>query len=65
MTADLSAAPRLLHSIKHAADLLDVSPNTLKTLIREGDLASVMLRGRRLVPHEALLDYVARLRRTA
>lgn len=65
MTADLASVPRLLHSIKHAAEQLDTSQTTVKTLIREGDLASVMLRGRRLVPHEALLDYVARLRRTA
>lgn len=63
MTADLASTPRLLHSIKHAAEELDVSQNTVKTLIREGALASVMLRGRRLVAHEDLVAYVARLRR--
>lgn len=33
--------------------------------LHEGELASVMVRGRRLVPHEALLEFVARLRRSA
>jgi excisionase family DNA binding protein len=65
MTAHLEAAPRLLHSVDHAAELLDVSKSTMKTLLREGELASVMVRGRRLVPHEALVEFVARLRRSA
>lgn len=63
MIRDLESAPRLLHNFDHAAEQLDVSKSTVKTLVRDGDLASVMLRGRRLVAHEDLLAYVARLRR--
>lgn len=65
MTANLEQAPRLLHSVPHAAELLDVSASTMKTMIREGEIGSVMLRGRRLVPHDVLLEYVADLKRAS
>lgn len=60
MTAS-SISPRLLHDLDEAADLLSVSRRVVESLIREGDLDSVKLGRRRLVPHDALQAYVARL----
>lgn len=56
---------RLLHDIAEAADLLSITPRSLERLIRSGDLGSVKLGRRRLVPHEALIEYIARLRKAS
>lgn len=52
---------RLLHSIDEAADMLSITPRSLERLIAAGEVASVKLGRRRLVPHDALTDYIARL----
>ena len=52
---------RLLHDLDEAAELLSISRRVLDRLVREGELSSVKLGRRRLVPHGALEDYVARL----
>ena len=53
---------RLLYDIPDAADQLSVSARVLAKLIAEGEVASVKLGRRRLVPHDALVDYIERLR---
>lgn len=53
---------RILYSVADAADQLSVSSRVLERLIAEGDVESVKIGRRRLVPNDALLDYVARLR---
>lgn len=56
---------RLLYSVTEAAEKLSVSKRTAQDLIREGELESVKIGARRLVPHESLLSYIERLRRAA
>jgi excisionase family DNA binding protein len=60
-----AATVRLLHDLDEAADLLSVSTRTVKRLIQAGDLSTVKLGSRRLVPHDALQDYVDRLVRAS
>ena len=57
--------PRLLHDKPAAADQLSVSERTLDRLIRDGEIETVLIGRRRFVPHAALEDYVAKLRRSA
>lgn len=52
---------RLLHDKPEAAAQLSVSERVLERLIRDGEIESVLIGRRRLVPHDALEDYVARL----
>jgi excisionase family DNA binding protein len=56
---------RLLYSIPDAADELSVSARVLERLIKEGEVDTVKIGRRRLVPAEALADYIERLRRSA
>lgn len=51
---------RLLYSIPDAADQLSVSARVLERLIADGDVSTVKIGRRRLVPAEALEDYVER-----
>jgi excisionase family DNA binding protein len=55
----------LLYSIPDAADQLSVSARVLERLIKDGEVDTVKIGRRRLVPAEALADYVERLRRSA
>lgn len=53
---------RLLYSIPEAADQLSVSARVLERLIADGDVSTVKIGRRRLVPAEALEDYVERVK---
>ena len=53
---------RLLHSTNSAAAQLGVSRSTLYLLLRADEIESVQIGARRLVSHDALVAYVARLR---
>lgn len=59
---DHSGTRRLLYSIPDAADQLSVSSRVLERLIADGEVETVKIGRRRLVPNDALLAYVARLR---
>lgn len=52
---------RLLHDLDETAELLSISRRVVDRLVRDGKIDTVKLGRRRLVPHEALEDYVARL----
>lgn len=52
---------RLLYDLDTTAEQLSISRRVVDRLIRDGEIDSVLLGRRRLVPHEALEDYVARL----
>lgn len=56
---------RLLYEIPDAATELSVSARTLARLISDGEVESVKVGRRRLVPHDALVDYIERLRKSA
>lgn len=56
---------RLLYAITDAAEQLSISPRVLERLIANGDVKTVMIGRRRLVPAEALDEYVARLKASA
>lgn len=64
MTADSRNQPtvRMLYAVPEAAAQLSVSPRVLERLIKDGEVESVKIGRRRLVPHDALADYVSRLR---
>jgi excisionase family DNA binding protein len=56
---------RLLYEIADAGIQLSVSARTVERLVKDGEIASVKIGRRRLVPHDALEDYIDRLRRAA
>ena len=56
---------RLLYAIPDAATQLSVSARVLERLIADGEIATVKIGRRRLVPAEALADYITRLQRSA
>lgn len=53
---------RLLYSIDESADLLSLGKRKVEELVRDGDIETVTIGRRRLVPAEALTDYVTRLK---
>lgn len=56
---------RLLYDKPSAAEQLSISERVLERLLRDGVIESVQVGRRRLVPHDALTEYVARLKATA
>ena len=52
---------RLLYDLDTTAEQLSISRRVVDRLIRDGEIDSVLLGRRRLVPHEALEDYVSRM----
>lgn len=56
---------RLLYAIPDAAEQLSVSARVLGRLIAEGRIETVKVGRRRLVPHDALEDFIERARRSA
>jgi excisionase family DNA binding protein len=58
-------ATRKLHDKPSAAAQLSISVRVLDQLIADGILETVTIGRRRLVPDEALDDYVQRLRATS
>ncbi|MBC9005080.1 helix-turn-helix domain-containing protein [Micromonospora aurantiaca] len=58
--------PKLLYNVGEAAEQLGgISTRTLYALIRSGELESVTIGSRRLVPDAALEEYVEKLRAKA
>jgi len=55
-------ANRVLYAIPDAAEQLSVSARVLERLIADGQIETVKFGRRRLVPAEALEDYVERLK---
>lgn len=53
---------RLLYAIPDAADRLSVSARVLERLIADGKVETVKIGRRRLVPAEALTDYIERVK---
>lgn len=53
---------KLLYAIPEAADQLSVSARVLERLIANGEVETVKIGRRRLVPAEALEDYVSRVK---
>jgi excisionase family DNA binding protein len=53
---------RLLYAIPDAAEQLSVSARVLERLIADGEVATVKIGRRRLVPADALTDYVERVK---
>jgi excisionase family DNA binding protein len=46
---------RLLHSVPHAAQLLDIGVSTVWKLIADGELPTVRIGRSRRIPHESLV----------
>ena len=64
-TKDRPPVPAVLYRVEEAADALRLSRSLLYELIRSGELRTVKAGRRRLVPVEALAEYVARLKDAA
>lgn len=56
---------RLLYAIPEAAEQLSVSARVLERLIANGDVDTVKIGRRRLVPADALADYVDRVKKAS
>jgi len=56
---------RLLYDKPEAAEQLSVSVRVLERLISDGEIESVQIGRRRLVPAEALVDYIDRVRKAS
>lgn len=56
---------RLLYSIADAAELLSLGKRKVEELVRDGDVETVLIGRRRLIPADALTDYVDRLKATS
>jgi excisionase family DNA binding protein len=54
-------APARLHNIKSAQERLSVSRSTIFELIGSGQLRSVLIGRRRLIPEQAIRDFIAHL----
>ncbi|WNG92651.1 excisionase family DNA-binding protein [Mycobacterium sp. ITM-2016-00318] len=61
MTEALAEAVNRLHNIKSAQDRLGVGRSTIFALLRSGELRSVQVRSRRLIPEQAIVDFINRL----
>jgi len=55
----------VLHSVVQAAQALGIGRSLLYELLAAGEIASVSIGRRRLIPADALAAYVERLRREA
>lgn len=62
-TADVKPMRRLLYTTHGAAEQLSISERQVRILITDGELDVVRIGRRRLVSHDALADYVERLKR--
>ena len=58
-------APKALLSVPEFMEATNLKRSTTYMLIRSGELETVTVGSRRLVPAEALQDFVARLRQRA
>ena len=52
----------LVYTVQEAAARLKVSPWTINKLIQDGLLGSIQVGARRLIPHDDLDSFIARLR---
>jgi excisionase family DNA binding protein len=57
-----TAADRLLYSVDEAADLLGIGRTFMFRLIATGEIDSLKIGRRRMIPSEALERYIERLR---
>jgi len=62
---DQELRPRRLRSVDEAAKQLGVGKVTLFKLLRTGELRSVQIGTRRLIPDDAIDEYIAELERQA
>ena len=60
--SNLPPSPKRLHAVAEVATILGVSVSKTKKEIAAGTIESVLVGDRRLVPVEAIDDYVANLR---
>lgn len=55
----------LLHPVDDTCNILGIGKSQTWELIARGELESVKIGRRRLIPHDAIVDYVQRLRAEA
>jgi len=58
----MTISDRLLYSLADAADQLSIGKRKVEDLVRDGEIETVNVGRRRLIPAEALTDYVERLK---
>ncbi len=57
----IDSAPPLAYSIAQATNIIPVSRTTFYELIKRGELETVHVGARQLIPHKSLVDYLNRL----
>ena len=57
----MATLTRLMYPIPEAAEQIGISARVMERLIKDGEVTSVLIGRRRLVPHDALEDYIGRL----
>ncbi len=57
-----TAATPVLHSIPTVMGMTDLGRSTIYQLMDSGELESVKIGARRLIPHDAVLQFIAELR---
>lgn len=58
-TGDAAPVPKLAYTMAEAAEASTLSLSTLKTLVARGQLRSTLVGSRRLIPADALEDFIA------
>jgi hypothetical protein len=53
--------PRLCHPVPSAAHELGISRSSLFAKLKTGEIDSILIAGRRVIPHDSLVAYVHRL----
>lgn len=61
----MTNSDKLLYSIKDAAEKLSISQRVMEQLIHDGHVETIKIGRRRLVPSEALTEYVERVKRAS
>jgi len=56
----IQSPDRLCFSLREASEMLGVSEWTIGEMARRGEMRSVKIGRRRVIPREALCDYIAR-----
>jgi hypothetical protein len=60
---EVASRPRLCHPISSAAYELGIGRSSLFVLLKRREIDSILVAGRRVIPHDSLVSYVHRLQK--
>jgi excisionase family DNA binding protein len=62
MEAQTAVAPPLLHSVEEVMVMTNLGRSVIYEKLKTGEIESVKVGARRLIPHDAVLQFVSELR---